>query len=97
MDQSEFHGSHRVSFLKTWETLEPLWLTLLLGADILTEEQKQQLCDRFYALAARRVMAKKRSRSCPRAMRQPFQPWPRKKNQKSIEGPLQVTILPASL
>jgi hypothetical protein len=31
--------------------LEPLWLTLLLGDDILSEAQKQQLCDRFYALA----------------------------------------------
>jgi len=87
--------AHRISFIKTWETLEPLWLTLLLGADILTEDQKQQLCDRFYALAARRLMPKKRSRSCPRVMRQPFQPWPRKRNQKSIEGPLRVSILPA--
>jgi len=83
----------RVSFIKTWETLEPLWLTLLLGADILREDQKQELCNRFYLLAARRVMAKKRNRSCPRAMRQPVQPWPRKRNQKSFEGPLQVSVL----
>lgn len=87
---------HRVSFIKTWETLEPLWLTLLLGADLLSEGQKQELCERFYALAARRVMAKKRSRSCPRAMRQPVQPWPRKKNQRTVEGPLNVKILPPS-
>jgi len=83
---------HRISFIKTWETLEPLWLTLLLGADILSEQQKQQLCERFYNLAARRVMAKKRSRSCPRTIRQAIQPWPRKKNQKSFEGPLDITI-----
>jgi hypothetical protein len=84
---------HRISFIKTWETLEPLWLTLLLGADILTEDQKQELCDRFYTLASRRVMAKKRCRSCPRVMRQPVQPWPRKKNQKSFEGSLRVSVL----
>jgi Transposase DDE domain len=87
---------HRISFIKTWETLEPLWLTLLLGADILSEEQKQQLCERFYWLASRRMMAKKRSRSCPRAMRQPIQPWPRKKNQKSSFAPLKIAILKAS-
>jgi hypothetical protein len=87
---------HRVSFIKTWETLEPLWLTLLLGADLLSEGQKQELCERFYALAARRVMAKKRSRSCPRVLRQPVQPWPRKKNQRTVEGPLTVKILPPS-
>jgi hypothetical protein len=86
---------HRISFIKTWETLEPLWLTLLLGADILTGAQKQQLGERFYAWAGRRVMAKKRSRSCPRAMRQPAQPWPRKRNQKSVEGPLQISIRPS--
>ena len=84
---------HRISFIKTWETLEPLWMTLLLGADILTEDQKQQLCVRFYAMAARRVMAKKRSRSCPRVLRQPIQPWPRKRDQKSFEGPLQFSVV----
>lgn len=84
---------HRVSFIKTWETLEPLWLALLLGDDILSENQKQQLCERFYNLAARRVMAKKRDRSCPRVLRQPVQPWPRKKDQPSFHGPLQVSIL----
>jgi hypothetical protein len=84
---------HRISFIKTWETLEPLWLTLMLGADILSEEQKQQLCERFYALAARRVMAKKRERSCPRAMRQPAQPWPKKREQPSSDGPIKIAVI----
>jgi hypothetical protein len=88
---------HRISFIKTWETLEPLWLTLLLGADILSETQKQQLCERFYLLASRRMMAKKRCRSCPRAMRQPIQPWPRKKKQKSSNASLNVSIVRSSL
>jgi len=84
---------HRISFIKTWETLEPLWLALLLGADILSEAQKQALCERFYAFAARRVMPKKRKRSCPRTMRQPAQPWPRTKTPKSILGPFEVTVI----
>ncbi len=87
--------SHRISFIKVWETLEPLWLTLLLGADILTEKQKQQLVERFYALASRRVMQNKRTRSCPRVMRQPIQPWPRKKNQKSSTDPLIISVVQA--
>jgi len=86
--------SHRISFIKVWETLEPLWLTLLLGADILTEKQKQQLCDRFYALASRRCMPKKRNRACPRVLRQPHQAWPKKRNQKSSTAPLQIAIVP---
>lgn len=84
---------HRISFIKTWEILEPLWLTLLVGADILSETQKQKLCDRFYWLAARRMMPKKRTRSCPRAMRQPIQPWPRKRNQKSSTAPLNISVV----
>jgi hypothetical protein len=87
---------HRVSFIKTWETLQPLWLTLLLGADILSEQQKQTLCERFYRLAARRLMPKKRSRSCGRTMRQTIQPWPRTKTPQSLEGPFHVSILPGS-
>lgn len=83
----------RVSFIKTWQTLEPLWLTLLLGSEILTEVQKQQLCERFYSFAAMRVTAKRRSRSCPRAVRQPFLRWPRKRKQKSFEGPIAVAVL----
>lgn len=84
---------HRVSFIKTWETLEPLWLTLLLGAEILSEKQKQALCNRFYNLAARRLMPKKRARSCPRTIRQPIQRWPCTRIPKSITGPLAIRIL----
>ncbi len=84
---------HRISFIKVWETLEPLWLTLLLGADILTEKQKQQLCERFYELAASRSMAEKRTRSCPRVLRQPHQPWPKKRDQASFTGPIEIAIV----
>lgn len=89
--------AQRVSFIKTWETLEPLWLILLVGADLLTEAQKQTFRERFYALAARQVMPQKRARSCPRVLCQTMQPWPRKRNQKSIEGPFQISVLPARL
>jgi hypothetical protein len=85
--------THRISFIKVWETLEPLWLTLLLGADILTQKQKQQLCDRFYEVASQRAMAKKRTRSCPRALCRPHRPWPKKSNQPSTDEPLTVSVI----
>jgi hypothetical protein len=87
--------THRISFIKVWEILEPLWLTLLLGADILTETQKQQLCDRFYEMASQRAMAKKRTRSCPRALCRPHRPWPKKSNQPSSNEPITISILTA--
>ena len=84
--------SHRISFIKVWETLEPLWLTLLLGADILSEKQKQQLADRFYWLASTKKMAQKRIRVCPRVLCQPAQAWPKKRNQKSSTAPLKISL-----
>ncbi len=85
--------SHRISFLQTWQTLEPLWLILLVCADIITPQQQQAIRQRLYDLAAQRVMAPKRSRSCFRGMRQPQQPWPRKRNQPSVEGPVKFNIV----
>jgi hypothetical protein len=85
--------SHRLSFIKVREILEPLWLILSLGADLLTESQKQQLSERFHALASRQFMPQKRTRSCPRVMRQPHQPWPRKKHQKSSTEPITISVV----
>ena len=87
---------HRISMIKLSQTLEPLWLTMAVGADLLSPAQKHELADRFYKLAARWAMPKKRARSCPRAMRQPIQPWPRKRNQPSSNEAVTVTITSGS-
>jgi hypothetical protein len=84
--------SHRISFLKTWQTLEPMWLIVLVCADLLTPEQQRAITQRLYEVAATYSMDPKRSRSCFRGMRQPLQPWPRKRNQPSVEGPITIGI-----
>lgn len=84
--------AHRISFIKTREILEPLWLTLTLCGDILTQTQKEQMAGRFYWMASKLKSAKKRARSCPRAIRQPRKRWPRKRNQQSFHGPLAISI-----
>ena len=78
----------RVSFVKVLELLRPLWLTLELGEDILSERQKNELVRRFYQQMGRCVTARRRSRSCPRAVRQPVTGWPRLLRNESVEGPL---------
>lgn len=85
----------RVSFIKTLELLKPLWLVFEIGADVLSEEQKEQLIERFCEFARRfvKVKQRRRSRSCPRAVRQPVSSWPRLLKNKSIEGPLQFSFL----
>jgi hypothetical protein len=86
-------SNHRVSFIKTAELLEPLWLAFSLCGDILTELQKQQMAARFYWMASQLTMAKKRQRSCPRVVTQSRKRWPRKSNQKESNGPLSIRIM----
>jgi len=83
----------RVRFVKTLELMKPLWLVFELGADLLSEAQKEALIERFYEQARRMISRKRRSRSCPRAVRQPVSSWPRLLKNKSFEGPLRFTFV----
>lgn len=83
----------RVSFVKVLELLRPLWLTLALGEDLLSERQKNQLVKRFYQHMGRCVTAPRRARSCPRAVRQPVSSWPRLLRNVSVEGPIHFQLL----
>lgn len=83
----------RVSFIKVLELLQPLWLTLELGEDLLSEPQKNELVKRFYEHMGRCVSAKRRSRSCPRAVRQPVTGWPRLQRTASVGGPQHFQLL----
>lgn len=83
----------RVSFVKVLELLRPLWLTLALGEDLLSEWQKHQLVRRFYKQMGRCVSAPRRARSCPRAVRQPVSGWPRLLRNESVEAPLHFQFL----
>ena len=86
----------RISFIKTWEMLEPLWLTLSICSDLLSEDQKEQMAQRFRWVMSQLKMQKKRARSCPRVLRQPMQPWPRKKLQREHSGPISITVIPSA-
>jgi len=78
----------RVSFIKLLELLRPLWLVLALGDDLLSEEQKQRLTERFYERARTYLTPKRRARSCPRKVRQPVGRWPRLMKNEYWEGPV---------
>jgi hypothetical protein len=83
----------RVSFVKTLELLRPLWLVFAVGRDLLSPEVQAQLWERFYTFLRRFASRPRRSRSCPRAVRQPVTGWPRLRETQSIEGPLAFTLL----
>jgi len=83
----------RVSFIKTLELIRPLWLLFEVGADLLSARVQQLLTERFYEYLRQFATRKRRSRSCPRAIRQPVSKWPRMLETQSIEGPLQFAIV----
>ncbi len=82
----------RISFMKILELIRPLWLVFALGPDLLSRDQKQQLTERFLRHARRFLVKPRRSRSCPRALRQPISGWPRLLKNESHEGPIHFQI-----
>lgn len=83
----------RVSFVKVLELLQPLWLMLEVGDDLLSAKQKNQMAKRIYQLMGQSITQRRRSRSCPRAVRQPVTGWPRLRRNASISAPVEITIL----
>lgn len=84
----------RVSFTKLLERcVKPMWLYLDLGHGVLTDHQVQQIMKRGYARMRRYVTPPRRARSCPRAVRQPIQAWPRLLKAHSITGPMHMQLV----
>jgi hypothetical protein len=67
----------RISFVKCLELLRPLWLVLCLAGDVLSPKAKRELARVFDEEIRRARKAKRRHRSCLRAVRQPVTGWPR--------------------
>jgi hypothetical protein len=82
----------RVSFVKVLQVVQSMWLFFGVFEDLITERQKDQIVRRGETLMRRFVTAKRRSRSCPRAVRQPVTGWPRLLRNESIEGPLHFQV-----
>src|SRR5262245_61542618 len=84
----------RVSFSKLLERcVKPLWFYLDIAPDILTERQIAEIARRSYARARRYVTPPRRARTCPRAVRQPIQAWPRLLQPESITGAMQFQLV----
>ena len=84
----------RVSFSKILELcVKPMWLWADLGHGILTDAQLTQIMKRGYARMRQYVTPPRRARSCPRAVRQPIQAWPRVLRAQSVNGPMQFQLV----
>jgi hypothetical protein len=84
----------RVSFAKILELcVKPMWLWLELGHGVLTDHQLTRIMKRGYQRMRRYVTPSRRARSCPRAVRQPIQSWPRLRQTHSIDGTMHFRLV----
>ena len=83
----------RISFGLTLERMAALWMVLEAGGDLLSEEQKRGLCERLREQLRRCKLPLRRTRSCPRTIRQPQKVWPRTMVPQSHEGPVSFEVV----
>jgi hypothetical protein len=83
----------RVSFSKLLVVVQAMWLTVSLGEGVLSEHQIRTMLERGYARLRQCRTPARRSRSCPRKVRQPIKRWPRLMRNESVEGPFHLEIL----
>jgi hypothetical protein len=77
----------RVKFGVVLAIVRSMWFYLGPLEDLLTARQKDQVVKRGEALMRRCITGKRRSRTNPRAVRQPVRRWPRLMETHSVEGP----------
>ena len=92
-DQLDLPAS-RMSFFKVMLATQQLWNTLeFIGAQ-LSPAQRAQVWDKYMdTVRDTAVLPERRERSCPRVLRQPVKSWPRKTNQRSRTGQVEIKVL----
>ncbi len=83
----------RIQFGQLLQIVRGMWLFLGPFDDVFTTRQKDRVVRRGYALMRRSLTGKRRSRSCPRAVRQKVKAWPRLMQTQSVEGPLKFKLV----
>jgi hypothetical protein len=83
----------RISFVKVLEELRWVWLGLARLGAALSERQQHAVVAEMYETLWAEMTAKRRGRSCPRALRQPVSSWPRKLKNQSWTGAAHYQLL----
>jgi hypothetical protein len=83
----------RVSFGQVLNVVRGMWLFFGPFDDVFTNQQKTRVVRRGRVLIRRSVIAPRRPRTCPRAVRQPVTRWRRLLRPESINEPWQLQIV----
>ena len=78
----------RIRFGQVLHVVRGMWLFFGPFDDVFTDRQKNRVMRRGYDLMRHSLTAERRSRSCPRAVRQTIKAWPRLRQTQSVEGPM---------
>ena len=86
----------RISFRKVRDLSDALWVVTAAAEGLLSPDQLRILVERtMKMIASEALLPPRRSRSCPRAVRQPIGSWPRLVETDSAEGALSFEIITA--
>jgi Transposase DDE domain len=89
-------GPLRISLTKISRGLEALLPVLEVAGDLISDQQRQQMIERFMEHTAQEaVIPKRRSRSCQRGLRKPVCAWPRIRTREYTKGQSVVEIIVA--
>lgn len=75
-----------ISFVKTLEQMNAFWMILAVSDGLLTEATMQNMFSRVRETIIRQATPPRRTRNCPRKVRQPIGGWPRLTVNESNEG-----------
>jgi hypothetical protein len=85
-------GVLRISFIKTLQIVQTLWQLLEVTSDMLTPAQVCLVVRRTLRRIADMAIAKRRQRSCQRALRQPVSSWPRLRKNTDRKGSIKYSV-----
>jgi hypothetical protein len=86
-----------ISFIKTLQAFRALWMTFAVADDLLPRRTRQVIVHRMLQMLVSQKSPPRRSRSCPRAVRQPIHKWPRLLRNTSSSGRFSYKIIALKL
>jgi|GEM_PF-2070364 len=84
----------RLSFFKLMLETQGLWQAFAMFGDMLTHAQRAHAFAQYLESVRHTALLKeRRNRSCPRVLRQPVSGWPRKTDQPSHTGNIDINVV----
>lgn len=84
----------RISFRKTQRFLQAFWTLVQIGGDLFSKAKIKAIGQRLMNHLEKQLTPPRRKRSCPRAVRQPINKWPRLQKNSQAKGEILHEVIP---